>query len=262
MHGPIIRLVYQQASNSQLLERVQGHCCFHVLCPRVPFCSTPSWEKFLHLGTVGCCHLSEVIKGKWPTEKWCDFANLSSAFSCYYFLKKTTIKVKSAVLELFFCGWCGQTMVPTHFAIVNGFISPHEKTGKITAENGVQEKSHGLPVKPSKRTLLLGIIIVLPRLNISLIWLFFSWNTTWVTSNISHWRQTSHVIAIRVTTYRNLPYFSSREKKRCGSKECQQGKKKKQSCDYITLNNMKQWPWSKLSSEIPKISTVKLRTLL
>lgn len=69
MHGPIGRLVYQQASNSQLLERVQGHCCFHVLCPQVPFCSTPNWEKFLHLGTVGCYYLSEVIKGKWPTEK-------------------------------------------------------------------------------------------------------------------------------------------------------------------------------------------------
>lgn len=69
MHGPVGRLVYQQASNSQLLERVQGHCCFHVLCPQVPFCSTPNWEKFLHLGTVGSHYLSEVIKGKWPTEK-------------------------------------------------------------------------------------------------------------------------------------------------------------------------------------------------
>lgn len=140
MHVPLSRLVCQQASNNQLSERVRKHCCFHVLSAQVPFYSTTNWEKFLHLRNVGCCHLSEVITGKWPTEKTCDYEHmtLSSAFffTCFglgFFLKKnkTTIKVKSVVLKLsFFCGWFGQIMVPTHFAVVIGFISPHEKQSK------------------------------------------------------------------------------------------------------------------------------------
>lgn len=103
------------------------------------------------------------------------------------------------------------------------YISPWE-TVIITAEDGVgEERSHmssRLPVKPIRRTLLMMmcIIIVLPRLNMSLIGPLFSWNTAWLASNISHWRQISCVLAFPAMTYRNLPHFSSREGKGVGPK--------------------------------------------
>lgn len=110
-------------------------------------------------------------------------------------------------------------MVPTHFAVLAVFIFPHEKPTKITAEEGVGEershKSNKLPVKSIKRTLLLlmCIVTVLPRLNISLTWLFSSLNTLWVNRNISHRRQNSYVIVFSIMNYWYLLMLPPERKK-------------------------------------------------
>lgn len=139
-------------------------------------------------------------------------------------------------------------MVPTHFAVLAVFIFPHEKPTKITAEEGVGEerspKSNKLPVKSIKRTLLLlmCIVTVLPRLNISLTRLFSSWNTLWVNRNISHRRQNSYVIVFSIMNYWYLLMLPPERKKGVDPKNV--SKKKHQP---ISVHST---PWNMPSNRI------------
>lgn len=84
MHVPIGKLVCQQASNSQPLERAERQSCSHILCPQVPF--YPNTK----LGEISlfknCRLLSSFRSYEWQVANWkfSDSANLS--FSCFYFL--------------------------------------------------------------------------------------------------------------------------------------------------------------------------------
>lgn len=84
VHMPIGRLVCQQASNSQPLERVEEHNCSHILCPQIPFYPN---TKLGEISTFKNCRLfSSFWSYEWQVANWklSDHANLS--FSCFYFL--------------------------------------------------------------------------------------------------------------------------------------------------------------------------------
>lgn len=218
------------------------------MCPQIPFYPN---TKLGEISTFKNCRLLSSFRSyEWQVANWKlnDQANLSPAFIFLLLFFRKPQELHQQFLSFFSCGWFGQTMVPTHFAVLTVFIFPHEKPAKITAEDGVgKEMSHKsirLPVVHQKDTAAEYYYCTSKVENQSYVICLFPWNTIWVNRNISHRGQNSYAIAFYVMNYCHLLTFPPGRKRVVDQKNISKKKHQAISVHSTPWNR----PWNRITS--------------